>query len=60
MAKLQESCCDVIGLTETGALDGLRQAAASGLKLKIARYAAAASLLLGIGLIILIVVAIMI
>jgi cytochrome b subunit of formate dehydrogenase len=45
-------------LTETGAIEGLIQPAASGAKLKTAKYAAVASQLLGIVLIILIVVAI--
>ena len=45
-------------LAEAGALDELREPAAAGLKLKIATYATVASLLLGIGLIILIVTAI--
>ena len=47
-------------LAGTGAMDGLRQPAVSGLKLQVARYATAASQLLGIGLIILIVIAIII
>jgi cytochrome b subunit of formate dehydrogenase len=47
-------------LTEANALDGLKESAASGLKLKIAKYAAATSQLLGIGLIILIVIDIII
>jgi len=46
-------------LTETGALDRLREPAVAGSKLRAARYAAVTSQLLGIGLILLIVIAIM-